>query len=115
MLERDLTSKNGLLAKSLPKGFYWYRIADVGYKTRNKTGFDGLLFFHNTCWPVEVKLNSGKLNENEIKTADEFKDRGIDCLILTYQEKLNIWVIDFYGKNYYISGKLYEILERLVE
>lgn len=116
MLERDLTLSNGVIAKNLPKGFYWLRLGDTGGIARNKLGCDGFLWFKNHAWPTEVKVGNGRLTESEEKMKSWCKDRFITYLILRYHEKYSLWELELADMSLsYSGGNLGEVVENLIE
>jgi len=104
VLERDLTLSNGVIAKNLPKGFFWMRLGDTGGIARNKLGCDGFLWFKNHAWPTEVKVGNGKLTESEEKMKSWCKERYITYLILRYHEKYNLWELELADMSLSYSG-----------
>lgn len=117
MLERDLTLSNGVIAKNLPKGFYWMRLGDTGGIARNKLGCDGFLWFKNHSWPTEVKVGNGKLTDSELKLKEWCKEKSIIYLILRYHEKLGgIWELELADMSLsYTGSNLGEVVENLLD
>ena len=117
MLERELTTSNGLIATNLPAGFYWMRLGDTGGMSRNKLGCDGFIWFNNHCWPTEVKIGNGKLTESEEKLKEKCREHNILYLILRYHEKHGgLWELELADKSLiYTSMKLGEVFESLIE
>jgi hypothetical protein len=114
MVERDITSKTGILNKNLPKYTYWQRMPDLPIKNQHKKPFDGLLWFKNTCWPIEVKMKNSKLTEGEISCAEEYYNNGIMYVILRCFEDKNMWVIEKYKGESMASINLTACLEWLI-
>jgi hypothetical protein len=115
-LEREITTKHGVIASNLPKLFHWQRLPDLPFKNQHKKPYDGLLWFKNHCWPIEVKMNGSKLTEGELATAKEYKDNGIDYLILRYYTKFNSWTLEVFEKEGYKEGQdLKELFESLAD
>lgn len=115
-LEREITVKNGTLAKNLPKFFYWQRLPDLPMKNQHRKPYDGLLWFKNRCWPIEVKMGSSKLTEGEIKAGEEFGLNEIEYLVLRYYQQHKLWILEKFGKEWSREGQdLRLLLEELVD
>ena len=76
MLERELTKENGLIAKSLPKGWRWKRIADTDSRRRHGAGFDGILWYGRYGVEVEVKVGNKPMTETEEKEREACRIAG---------------------------------------
>ncbi len=114
--ERDLTASDGVIAKNLPIGFTWFRMADVGGIKRNSCGFDGLLLFgKRTAFFTEVKIKNGKLKESEQKMFKWCKEHNRAYLLLKYYPDLDVWYMEDLTGNGIWSGKLQEVVENLVD
>jgi len=118
LLERDLTKTNGLINKSLPLGWYFYRFPDTGGRKRNPQGCDGLLMFgKHVAYFLEVKIGNGKLTESEQKLFKWCHDNKRPYFLLRYYEKENLWVMeDLVFNNIKVNtGNLKDIVEELVD
>jgi len=94
MLERDLTSQSGLIAKSIPKDWVWTRIPDLPHKRRGSIGFDGVLWSTQRAYPVEVKIGWAALSESELRVMHQFNELDMKYLILRYFDIDNNWVCE---------------------
>lgn len=99
MLERDLTSQNGVITKLLPCNWVWTRIPDLPHKHRGSMGFDGVLWNITGGWPVEVKIGWAKMSVKELEMRRKFSEVGIRYIILRYfEEHPNSWVVELDNK-----------------
>jgi hypothetical protein len=99
VLEREITSQNGIISKNLPENVHWLRIADSMKSSQHAKPFDGILFIKNFCWPLEVKIGSSKLTEGEIKYAEKCRKYNTEYIVLRYYDKYNAWSVEIYGSD----------------
>jgi hypothetical protein len=81
-LERELTSKNGIINQLIPGPWHWKRVPDTIYKYKTGVGFDGLLLTPGVLFIVEAKIRNNPLKPNELDFLDDLLKKSYPCFLI---------------------------------